>query len=116
MAGAKHIVQRVVLQAPPKRDPRAHKVQGRAAVTFDKILGKVADDFEDLVVIDKKEVVDDQKEATKKKLDAKQNLLFIEFMRRGDLDTYLEKVGVQRMRFPDQILWQIFHCCKCSRD
>lgn len=111
MAGAKHIVARVALQGPAKHNPFPSKVPGQTATTFDGILGNMSNEFGGPAALTK-DVAVDQMEAIKRHLDADENLLFIEFMRRGNIDTYLEKLGAQRLRFPNAILWQIFQCCK----
>lgn len=111
MAGAKHIVSRVVLQGPAKQNPFPVNVPGQTATTFDGIIGNMSHEVGGPAALTKDAAVD-QMEAIKRQLDADENLLFIEFMRRGNLDTYLEKLGAQRLRFPNAILWQIFQCCK----
>lgn len=107
MAGAKHITQRVVFQGPSSSRSRRRQAEtGPAAATFDNILTNIAKDgpSEELLRSDQW------------RLNKDQGLLVLEFMSRGNLNTYLEKVGAQGTRFPDQILWQIFHCRKCATD
>lgn len=50
----------------------------------------------------------------KKWLDTDPSVLFIEFMSRGRLDTYLSTAATQDTPFPSQVLWQIFDCCESS--
>ncbi|KAB5511509.1 kinase-like domain-containing protein [Coniochaeta sp. 2T2.1] len=74
MAGARHIVQRVVLGGDLELD----------------------------------EV--ERERIAKSKLDASRDMLFIEFMRRGDLERSLAKAASSNTRFPNYLLWKIFDC------
>jgi serine/threonine protein kinase len=46
----------------------------------------------------------------REQLDARDDLLFIEFMRHGDLYGCLSKASMGDTPFPNQVLWQIFDC------
>jgi hypothetical protein len=72
-AGARHIVQRVVLVDGPEEERTA---QGR----------------------------------NRRRMDASDDVLLIEFMRRGDLNGILNKASLRKKPFPSQVLWQIFDC------
>jgi hypothetical protein len=61
------------------------------------------------------EVVDEDDEMVKKRLDASRDMLFIEHMRRGDLDKYIKKAVAMGLRFPDRVLWHILECCRLAR-
>lgn len=118
MAGARHIVQRVVLQDPPpvqKRQISRPVPSGRTGWRpWKPTMTSVVEDFEELEIIDMDEVIRDIKKMSREELDAKDDLLFIEFMRRGDLGVYIKKAVKEGVRFPDQVLWHIFDCCRCE--
>lgn len=121
MAGAKHIVQRVVLQASPSKNqgqqPHGSSSQAPPA-------GTLSTQFRGLAIGNSNNKNNNTNnnntnssggntvEKARQAFDARKDILFLEYMRRGNLNTYLEKMGAASKRFPDQVLWQIFHCRK----
>jgi hypothetical protein len=108
-----------VLQDPPPQNPQKRQIQrpvpsGRTGWRpWKPTLTSVVEDFEELEIIEMDEVIQDIKKMSREELDAKNDLLFIEFMRRGDLGVYIKKAVKKGVRFPDQVLWHIFDCCRC---
>jgi hypothetical protein len=46
-------------------------------------------------------------------LDAdREGTLILEYLRRGNLDTFLSQVVTANTRIPERLLWHIFGCCK----
>lgn len=114
MAGAKHIVQRVVFQSPASQQPRQatadYPTEEFNGLTLAEVKAKkVAKRAEELIA---QHAAD--KERARRRLDARSDLLFIEYMRLGNLNEYMEKLGESSRRLPDGILWQIFQCCELS--
>ncbi|KAK3898953.1 hypothetical protein C8A05DRAFT_18538 [Staphylotrichum tortipilum] len=97
-AGAKHVVQRVVLN-----DRRAMRPASRASQVDE-------DDGDDYEMVDSDEVMQDMEMSATEKLDLDPQALFIEYLPRGRLDDYIAKVGEANTRFPDKVLWRIFEC------
>lgn len=93
MAGARHVVQRVVLQQQ-KMDTEKTKA---------KKLGYVWPEVES--------VAESAREKKRRALDLHENALFIEFLERGDFHRHLSKAAVKRRVFPDMVLWELFECC-----
>ncbi|KAK4222364.1 kinase-like domain-containing protein [Podospora fimiseda] len=121
-AGAKHIVQRAILQRHHTQieqvtkqlrafdPPDPGKTQAKAVNApegFELIEEPEDEEFE---VVDQKFVELDIKKDLKEGLDADDRMLFIEFMSRGRFDDYIRRVAEQLSEFPDQVLWQIFDC------
>lgn len=50
-------------------------------------------------------------ETKRKELDLHDNALFLEFLERGDFHRHLCKASVEKTRFPDRVLWELFECC-----
>ncbi|KAB5545793.1 kinase-like domain-containing protein [Coniochaeta sp. 2T2.1] len=92
MAGARHIVQRVVLGGKLELDE-----EERERIAKNK--GKPTRDVTDVELM-----------TPLQQLDARRDMLFIEFMRRGDLERSLAKAATSKTRFPDYLLWKIFDC------
>jgi hypothetical protein len=119
-AGAKHVIQRVVLQEERKQLPPRSSRQRSSRRTTNRRLS-VAEpgpsrenrDEEEYLHLDRDEVMQEMKIDTKEELDTDQRVLFIEYMRRGRFDDHIGKVAILKSQFPDLVLWQIFDCCKC---
>ncbi|KAL1860492.1 hypothetical protein VTK73DRAFT_7293 [Phialemonium thermophilum] len=109
MAGAKHIVQRVVLQPPEDKSRLRHRVPGRISLA-EVNLGARYEDDDGFLVLDKHAIDDHIQKRHKQVLDKRHDVLFLEFMTGGNLQRCLEKVAQQGVRFPDAVLWRIFHC------
>lgn len=80
-AGARHVVQRVVLVDGP----------GPGEEEEEEGLGANG-------------------HANRRRMDASDGILVIEFMRYGDLDGILKRASERDTPFPDTVLWHIFHC------
>ncbi|KAK4159072.1 hypothetical protein QBC43DRAFT_362721 [Cladorrhinum sp. PSN259] len=121
-AGAKHIIQRVILTHHHTKIQQITKqLSAFAALGQSKASTNPDDEDEDFEMVDEPEedvfeVVEtkfvelDMKKDFKGTLDAHDRLLFIEFMPRGRFDDYIGKVAEQGSNFPDQVLWQVFDC------
>ncbi|KAK3997936.1 kinase-like domain-containing protein [Cladorrhinum sp. PSN332] len=120
-AGAKHVIQRVILQhhhtqieqvtkqlrafdPPPDNDP----AKADADLNDFEVIDEAED--EEFEVLERKFVELDMKKDYKGSLDTHERVLFIEFMSRGRFDDYIGKVAQQKSEFPDQVLWQVFDC------
>jgi hypothetical protein len=123
MAGSMHVVRRVVLAG--KEEEKGKKKGRRADHRGDSAFGRqvpttrwrptlrsmdeeIGEEFQWM------EIVDENDDMVKKRLDASRDMLFIEYMRRGDLDRYIKKAVAMGVRFPDRVLWQILECCKLA--
>ena len=124
-AGAKHVIQRVLLGTPRVKQPEPLQESERTREIDDIKLPSGAGllsagaglgiEFDDMILLDKEEVMQDIHEFTKQQLDVDQGVLFIEYMPRGRLSDYIGKVAIKKSHFPDEVLWQVFDCCKCSK-
>ncbi|KAK3689432.1 hypothetical protein B0T22DRAFT_378420 [Podospora appendiculata] len=136
VAGAKHVIQRVVLQGPPRaataggatpapnlnvqfeipalgRPVDDDEFDDLVALDTDEIekdMNQGIGDDEEMVVLDRGEVIEEIKHDTQQALDADQSVLFIEFMSRGRLDDYICNASKRMVNFPDLVLWQLFDC------
>lgn len=70
------------------------------------------DESDDFMVVDKEKLEKQIEVDAKARLDADQRVLFIEYMRRGRFEDYVAKTALSGKRVPDEVLWQIFDCCK----
>ncbi|KAK0657962.1 hypothetical protein B0T16DRAFT_402809 [Cercophora newfieldiana] len=80
VAGAQHVIRRVILKPPPGESWTGDSRP------------------------------DDGDDNTKWHLDWHDGVLFIEFMKRGRLDNYIRAAGIRGTPFPTQVLWQLFDC------
>ncbi|KAH8904774.1 kinase-like protein [Coniochaeta sp. PMI_546] len=112
-AGARHIVQRVVLEENPRRTTSSSR-EGRSKKPRASTLGSVGEGVAEMTDVDRARVMEDvrnfNRRMLRKQLDARDDMLFIEFMQRGDLYGCLCKASMSDTPFPDQLLWQIFDC------
>lgn len=46
----------------------------------------------------------------KNRIDVGNDILLLEFMKNGDLETVLEKLGTHRVKLCNRLLWMIFEC------
>lgn len=130
-AGAKHIVQRVILKHHHIKieqvnkqlsafDP-LHKGKGKADDDSGYFADLDADDDFEVIeppeaepfeVLEKKFVELDIKKDFKGAMDAHERLLFIEFMSRGRFGDHIGEVAKENGELPNHVLWQVFDCCK----
>ncbi|KAK0660139.1 hypothetical protein QBC41DRAFT_41867 [Cercophora samala] len=133
-AGAKHVMQQVILQAEGGiSESDLQKLGGRGRQTAAGVdlnaptsLGSkkrkrdAADDndfelveevpigeFEEL---DINEIRHDMRAEARKQLDADQRVLFLQFMDRGRLDDHICRAAESKKPFPNLVLWQVFDC------
>jgi len=137
-AGAKHVVQRVILkhhhtkieqvnkQLSAFDPPDKGKGKGKADDDSGYLTGPdrgADDDFEMIEApepepfeaVEKKFVELDIKKDFKGAMDAHERVLFIEFMSRGRFDDHIGRVAKENGEFPNHVLWQVFDCCKSFR-
>ncbi|KAK4132684.1 kinase-like protein [Trichocladium antarcticum] len=113
-AGAKHVIQRVVLarpsargaaaepppavagRAPGYRQPRGAALRAALQAAIGGLLSPEARAAAE--------------EDARQKLDEDQGVLFIEYMERGRLDDHIAKVAIKGTHFPNEVLWQVFDC------
>ena len=72
----------------------------------------LADDFDELIMIDKGAINRSLAMRHRRELDAANSVLFIEFLERGNFHIHLTKAAEQKKRFPDKVLWEMFECCR----
>lgn len=127
MAGARHIVQRVVIEekgaysspgssstssksSKSKHMPPSKRERGGALLH--DTAGPGYEDPEDPEAV--QDMMDDLMELNKKnfreKFDARKDLLFIEFMKNGDMWGTIGKASSEGLIFPNHVLWYIFEC------
>lgn len=140
-AGAKHVIQQVILQAEGLISDaainRLGNIARQTAAGLDMTVptsidrrgrkrkrdpkdGDGDDDFEVIEAVpigefeelDLNEIKHDMKVDARKELDANQRVLFIQFMNRGRLDDHICRAAMTRRPFPTLVLWQVFDCCK----
>ncbi|KAK0737971.1 hypothetical protein B0T18DRAFT_237284 [Schizothecium vesticola] len=92
VAGARHVVQRVVLQQQKMDTEKAKAKKSR------------------YVWPEVDNVTESAREKKRRALDLHENALFIEFLERGDFHRHLSKAAVKRRVFPDMVLWELFEC------
>ncbi|VBB81436.1 Putative protein of unknown function [Podospora comata] len=136
-AGAKHVIQQVILQAEGLISDaainRLGNIARQTAAGLDMTVptsidrrgrkrkrdpkdGDGDDDFEvieavpigEFVELDLNEIKHDMKVDARKELDANQRVLFIQFMNRGRLDDHICRAAMTRRPFPALVLWQVF--------
>lgn len=86
-----------------------------------EIVGPKGEPMRILTSQEYREILDDLKQELKEraerdemsKLNADETVLFIEYMSRGRLEDYMGKMAAWKKPFPNEILWQVFDCCKC---
>ncbi|KAK0701368.1 hypothetical protein B0T21DRAFT_115945 [Apiosordaria backusii] len=132
-AGAKHVIQQLVLQGEggvsaaniaklgdmarqtadgvninePAEDRRKRRRRWGEDEDFEMIEAEPIGEFEEL---DLNEIREDMKQDARKALDANQRVLFLQFMERGRLDDHLCRAAMHKRPFPSLVLWQIFDC------
>ncbi|KAK4040783.1 hypothetical protein C8A01DRAFT_35158 [Parachaetomium inaequale] len=126
-AGAKHVIQRVVLHGkhkrqtagglsapvPPKDESEGEDEDEDGFYELDKgdVTSADADrDEYEFLEVEPDEIAQEMKADILKQLDANRRLLFIEFMERGRFDDCIGKAGRGPVRFPNRVLWRIFDC------
>lgn len=119
-AGAKHVIQRLVLQGKPRKTETGILPWKAINVARRQNVGpeppqEEKELFDDLVYLDKNKIAADMRQTAREGLDADNSVLFIEFMHRGRFSDYIGKAGRAQAPFPSPALWQIFDCRKSSR-
>ncbi|KAK4642082.1 LOW QUALITY PROTEIN: hypothetical protein QC761_511883 [Podospora bellae-mahoneyi] len=137
-AGAKHVMQQVILQAEGDISDAAINRLGiiarQTAAGVDMTVPASIDRGENANVtprmamaimifevieavpigefeeLDLNEIKHDMKVDARKELDANQRVLFIQFMNRGRLDDHICRAVMTRRPFPTLVLWQVFDC------
>ncbi|OIW26993.1 hypothetical protein CONLIGDRAFT_494166 [Coniochaeta ligniaria NRRL 30616] len=124
LAGARHIVQRVVLEErhpvpagsrhrddrQTQSQPVGDRAEGQnpASLARSQSVGSNGD------LLYRRQVMNDVRSFNRRmlrtQLDEREDLLFIEFMRRGDLYNAIGKVSMSGVDFPNQVLWPILDC------
>ncbi|CAP62227.1 uncharacterized protein PODANS_5_11883 [Podospora anserina S mat+] len=136
-AGAKHVMQQVILQAEGGISDaainRLGNIARQTAAGVDMTMptsidnrgrkrkrdpkhGDGNDDFEVIEAVpigefeelDLNEIKHDMKVDARKELDTNQRVLFIQFMNRGRLDDHICRAAMTRRPFPTLVLWQVF--------
>ncbi|ROV91080.1 hypothetical protein VPNG_09917 [Cytospora leucostoma] len=107
MAGARHFVQREVLQTfPLPAEPMPSRVLGRLRRLFSRITG-----------IGRRSLLPThcgltarRLEAARRRLDNRRDVIIMEYMSRGTLLSFIAKMYDKNERLSDRMLWLIFEC------